>query len=100
MRRLDLINVDTGSADRRASLLPIRQKVYTALRFRRTDISAICEDAMSRQFWRVLVYTVLLTSMATPALAQVDLTGMWAPIFHEDQVERIPGPDVGDYAGL
>jgi glyoxylase-like metal-dependent hydrolase (beta-lactamase superfamily II) len=25
---------------------------------------------------------------------------MWAPIFHEDQVERIPGPDVGDYAGL
>jgi glyoxylase-like metal-dependent hydrolase (beta-lactamase superfamily II) len=35
-----------------------------------------------------------------PAVAQVDLTGMWAPIFHEDQVERIPGPDVGDYAGL
>ena len=35
-----------------------------------------------------------------PASAQIDLTGMWAPIFHEDQVERIPGPDVGDYAGL
>lgn len=32
--------------------------------------------------------------------AQIDLTGMWAPIFHEDQIERIPGPDVGDYAGL
>jgi glyoxylase-like metal-dependent hydrolase (beta-lactamase superfamily II) len=55
---------------------------------------------MSRQFWRVLVCTVLLTALATPALAQVDLTGMWAPIFHEDQVERIPGPDVGDYGGL
>ena len=26
-----------------------------------------------------------------PRFAQVDLTGMWAPIFHEDQVERIPG---------
>jgi glyoxylase-like metal-dependent hydrolase (beta-lactamase superfamily II) len=37
---------------------------------------------------------------ACPAAAQTDLTGMWAPIFHEDQVERIPGPDVGDYAGL
>ena len=55
---------------------------------------------MSRQFWRVLVCTVILTALATPALAQVDLTGMWAPIFHEDQVERIPGPDVGDYGGL
>jgi cyclase len=55
---------------------------------------------MSRPFWRVLVYTVILAAVATPARAQVDLTGMWAPIFHEDQVERIPGPDVGDYAGL
>jgi glyoxylase-like metal-dependent hydrolase (beta-lactamase superfamily II) len=48
----------------------------------------------------MLVCTVLLTAVASPALAQVDLTGMWAPIFHEDQIERIPGPDVGDYAGL
>ena len=37
---------------------------------------------------------------AGPAVAQIDLTGVWAPIFHEDQVERIPGPDVGDFAGL
>jgi hypothetical protein len=37
---------------------------------------------------------------ARPSAAQVDLTGIWAPLFHEDQVERIPGPDVGDYAGL
>jgi glyoxylase-like metal-dependent hydrolase (beta-lactamase superfamily II) len=42
----------------------------------------------------------VLLGVAHPAVAQVDLTGMWAPIFHEDQVERIPGPDVGDYAGL
>lgn len=35
-----------------------------------------------------------------PASAQIDLSGIWAPIFHEDQVERIPGPDIGDYAGL
>lgn len=35
-----------------------------------------------------------------PVAAQVDLAGIWAPIFHEDQIERIPGPDVGDYAGL
>jgi hypothetical protein len=37
---------------------------------------------------------------ARPASAQIDLTGMWAPVFHEDQVERVPGPEVGDFAGL
>jgi len=34
------------------------------------------------------------------AYAQIDFSGVWAPIFHEDQPERVPGPDVGDYAGL
>ena len=28
------------------------------------------------------------------------LDGFWAPLFNEDQPERIPGPDQGDYAGL
>jgi glyoxylase-like metal-dependent hydrolase (beta-lactamase superfamily II) len=55
---------------------------------------------MTRQHSRMLVWAVVLTAVASPAFAQVDLTGMWAPIFHEDQIERIPGPDVGDYAGL
>jgi cyclase len=32
--------------------------------------------------------------------AQVDLTGTWTPKFHEDQQDRIPGPDLGDYLGL
>src|SRR5215207_2191462 len=41
-----------------------------------------------------------LIGLARPASAQIDLTGMWAPIFHEDFQERIPGPEVGDYAGL
>ncbi len=43
---------------------------------------------------------VAMLIIGRPAAAQVDLTGMWAPLFHEDQVERIPGPDVGDYTGL
>jgi len=30
----------------------------------------------------------------------IDLSGEWAPRFHEDQPERIPGPDIGDYLGL
>jgi glyoxylase-like metal-dependent hydrolase (beta-lactamase superfamily II) len=35
-----------------------------------------------------------------PALAQIDLSGEWNPVFHEDQPERIPGPEIGDYLGL
>jgi hypothetical protein len=31
---------------------------------------------------------------------QIDLTGQWAARYHEDQLERIPGPDVGDYLGI
>ena len=39
-------------------------------------------------------------SIARDASAQVDLSGIWAPIMHEDQVERAPGPEIGDYLGL
>jgi hypothetical protein len=41
---------------------------------------------------------MLLSS--TPALAQMDPSGEWAPRFDEDQPERIPGPEIGDYLGL
>jgi uncharacterized membrane protein YgcG len=50
-----------------------------------------------------LVVLSLLTVMgvfSTPAFAQMDLVGEWANLFHEDQPERLNGPDVGDYAGL
>jgi glyoxylase-like metal-dependent hydrolase (beta-lactamase superfamily II) len=55
---------------------------------------------MMRYLSHTVLRALLMVGVATPAFAQVDLTGMWAPIFHEDQVERIPGPDVGDYAGM
>jgi hypothetical protein len=44
----------------------------------------------------------LLVVLGTaPAHAQeVDFTGQWAPIFHEDGPERLPGPELGDYLGL
>jgi hypothetical protein len=43
----------------------------------------------------------LLAMLASvPAWAQIDPSGEWAPRFHEDQPERIPGPDLGDYLGL
>src|ERR1700675_2197392 len=46
-----------------------------------------------------LVLLVMAVS-GRPASAQIDLSGVWAPLFHEDQPERIPGPHIGDYAGL
>src|SRR5687767_4908016 len=46
----------------------------------------------------LLVLLALLTPQ--PALAQIDVAGMWAPMMHEDQPERAPGPEVGDYLGL
>ncbi len=39
-------------------------------------------------------------SLCSPVFAQIDLAGEWAPRFHEDQPERIPGPEIGDYLGL
>ena len=49
-----------------------------------------------------ILLAALLTMMALgiPLFAQLDPTGEWAPRFHEDQPERIPGPEIGDYLGL
>jgi hypothetical protein len=38
--------------------------------------------------------------VAAPARAQVSLVGEWSPRYHEDQPDRIPGPELGDYTGL
>ena len=43
---------------------------------------------------------LVVTLLAAPALAQVDFSGSWAPLFHEDQPERLPGPELGDYSGI
>jgi hypothetical protein len=48
----------------------------------------------------LLVTVLLAIVLATPAVAQLDPSGEWAPLFHEDQPERIPGPEIGDYLGL
>jgi len=34
------------------------------------------------------------------AFAQVNLAGQWRGFYHEDQPDRIPGPELGDYGGL
>jgi hypothetical protein len=45
-----------------------------------------------------ILLAVLIVS--APACAQVDFSGSWAPLYHEDLPDRIPGPELGDYLGL
>jgi hypothetical protein len=48
----------------------------------------------------VTLATLALMTIVAPAAGQVDITGNFNAIFHEDQPERQPGPAVGDYLGL
>jgi hypothetical protein len=42
--------------------------------------------------------TTLVSSV--PALAQVELSGEWSTRQHEDSLERMPGPTIGEYVGI
>ena len=42
----------------------------------------------------------LVAAVASPAAAQVDFSGEWAPRMWEDQPERVPGPELGDFLGI
>jgi cyclase len=46
------------------------------------------------------VFFLVIMCAAVPASAQVDFSGEWAPRFWEDQPERVPGPELGDYLGI
>src|SRR5205809_3344852 len=46
------------------------------------------------------VMVMAALAIATPAFAQTSLVGEWSPRYHEDQPDRIPGPELGDYTGL
>jgi hypothetical protein len=50
--------------------------------------------------FRLLTFAALVVLAASPALAQADITGEWAPLFHEDQPDRGPGPGPVDFTGL
>jgi hypothetical protein len=54
--------------------------------------------------WRPQVCGLFLllvsATIGAPAYAQADLSGEWRFIYHEDQPERIPGPELADYMGL
>ena len=46
------------------------------------------------------LFAAALTSVSTPAFAQVDFTGHWNVRFWEDQEHRGPGGEMGDFTGI
>jgi hypothetical protein len=38
--------------------------------------------------------------LASPAFAQVELSGTWSQLLHEDRADRGPGPEIGDYTAV
>jgi hypothetical protein len=51
------------------------------------------------KFTGPLFFLALLVT-CLPAFAQLDLSGTWQPQYHEDQFERIPGPELVAYVGI
>jgi hypothetical protein len=49
---------------------------------------------------RVLIIAIGIVSLPASAVAQIDITGEWAPLFHEDQPERVPGPGPVDFTAV
>src|SRR6516165_7112183 len=50
---------------------------------------------VARRFSMLIVVLV-----AAPVFGQVDFSGEWSPLYHEDAPERLPGPELGDYTEL
>ena len=49
---------------------------------------------------QVSIFLAAVLMGAAPSPAQTTLNGDWQPQFHEDQPERIPGPELVDFLGL
>jgi len=56
---------------------------------------------MFRAFSRIFLVTAAAIALVpSSARAQLNLSGDWGPRMHEDQPDRGPGPELGDYTGL
>jgi hypothetical protein len=48
----------------------------------------------------IVVGFVIAGFYSSPAFAQVDFSGEWSQKYFEDQQERVPGGELGDYSGM
>jgi len=56
-------------------------------------------DARSARLVGIALFT-FSSLLSVPAFAQIDFSGQWAQRYYEDQEERAPGGELGDYTGL
>ncbi len=56
--------------------------------------------AMSARNVRGLCFAGLVLLAAAPASAQVSFVGDWSARIHEDQPDRVPGEEPGDFSGI
>ena len=47
-----------------------------------------------------LISIITLAAACGTVQGQVDFTGNWASLYHEDMPERLPGPELGDSSGI
>ena len=52
------------------------------------------------KIWFCASLPLVLVLLTVPAFGDDDFAGEWAPLFHEDNPERLPGPELGDYMGI
>jgi len=48
----------------------------------------------------IIVVWLLVLSGAAPAFAQINFVGEWTGRYHEDQPDRVPGEEPGDFSGV
>ena len=56
-------------------------------------------DILNSRIGNVILLLGLML-VCVPAFAQIDFSGDWAPVMHEDNLERVAGPMLGDYLGI
>ena len=49
---------------------------------------------------RIIAAFVILLAAAAPSYAQVSFVGDWSGRYHEDQPDRVPGEEPGDFSGI
>ena len=57
-------------------------------------------NAVTRIIGGAALVAALVLASAAPALAQVSFVGEWTGRYHEDQPDRVPGEEPGDFSGL
>ena len=49
---------------------------------------------------RVVIAALVVLACARASAAQVNFVGEWSGRYHEDQPDRVPGEEPGDFSGL